>query len=233
MKIKICGIKDARGLEATMAAGADFFGLVLAPESPRFVDIEMARGLINLAGDKIASVVLLVNPTLDDALTIIHNLSPHYVQLHGQESPDLCAAIQHQGGRPIIKAIPITTSQDIKRTVEYADSVDYFLFDAAPKKNSDRHGGLGQVFDWSLLQDYNMAQPFFLAGGLHADNVIMAIDRVRRLSPLMEKRFYAVDVSSGVEELSGESTDNASKAVARKSPTKIKNFCAAVKKIKG
>ena len=51
-------------------------------------------------------------------------------------------------------------------------------------------GGLGQgeKFDWKLIS--KMERPFFLAGGLSADNVNEAIKTTKP---------FAVDVSSGVE----------------------------------
>lgn len=44
------------------------------------------------------------------------------------------------------------------------------------------------MFDWKLIEGFN--RPYFLAGGLSADNVGAAVDA---LHP------YAVDVSSGIE----------------------------------
>ena len=61
--------------------------------------------------------------------------------------------------------------------------VDEYLLDGA-------RPGHGQPFEWNWLSQRRPDRPFFLAGGLHADNVAQAI---RQLSPL------GVDVSSGVE----------------------------------
>jgi phosphoribosylanthranilate isomerase len=51
-----------------------------------------------------------------------------------------------------------------------------------------KRGGSGELFDWSLSSP--VAKPVWLAGGLNADNVGLAIRTIRP---------YAVDVSSGVE----------------------------------
>lgn len=48
--------------------------------------------------------------------------------------------------------------------------------------------GSGKTFDWNLIRD--IGRPFFLAGGLSADNIKAAIEE---LNP------YAVDISSSVE----------------------------------
>ena len=60
-------------------------------------------------------------------------------------------------------------------------SADYILLDHGK-------GGTGESFDWSLIR--NMDRPYFLAGGLNAENVEQAI---------LQTHPFAVDISSGVE----------------------------------
>ena len=209
---------DDVGLNAAIDAGADFFGMVMADESPRRIDIAIAKHLLAVAGKKIKPVLLLVNPALDEAVYLVKELNPYALQLHGNESPDLCAAIKNQIEKKIIKALPIATKSDFSAVKDYEAMVDYFLFDARPGQDpaqESRHGGLGRAFDWSLLTNYDGRLPFFLAGGLTPDNVGQAITRVKISAP----QFFAVDVSSGVEE-----------SLAKKSPSKIKKFCLTVKK---
>ena len=63
-------------------------------------------------------------------------------------------------------------------------------------------GGTGQTFDWSLIPEID--RPFFLAGGLGADNLETA---VRTIHP------YAVDLSSSVETDGMKDRDKILKAV--------------------
>jgi phosphoribosylanthranilate isomerase len=62
------------------------------------------------------------------------------------------------------------------------DQADFFLFDNGA-------GGTGQAFDWRLLTSLSITKPYFLAGGVNADNIAAAL----ALSP------FAIDVSSGAE----------------------------------
>ena len=57
----------------------------------------------------------------------------------------------------------------------------------------DGYGGGGKVFDWSVIPE-ELAPRVVLSGGLHVQN---ATDAVRRVRP------HAVDVSSGVEAVTG------------------------------
>ena len=45
VEVKICGIKNARALDAALEAGADYFGLVFFAASPRSVTIEDRAGV--------------------------------------------------------------------------------------------------------------------------------------------------------------------------------------------
>ena len=42
-RIKICGITSPEAAQAAVTAGADAIGLVLAPDSPRFLEPDRAR----------------------------------------------------------------------------------------------------------------------------------------------------------------------------------------------
>lgn len=68
---------------------------------------------------------------------------------------------------------------------ELACNCDYLLFDTYKE---GIYGGCGEVFDWRLAK--NCKKPFFLAGGIHTENVV---DAIRICNP------YCIDVSSGVE----------------------------------
>jgi phosphoribosylanthranilate isomerase len=68
--------------------------------------------------------------------------------------------------------------------------VDRLLFDARAPRDATRPGGLGNTFDWHLLEAVQPGVPFMLSGGLDADNVGEAL-RITRAT--------GIDVSSGVE----------------------------------
>ncbi|MGB9392375.1 MAG: hypothetical protein WCB70_20640, partial [Xanthobacteraceae bacterium] len=60
--------------------------------------------------------------------------------------------------------------------------------------DATRPGGLGNTFDWHLLEDVHANVPFMLSGGLDVDNIGEAL-RITRAS--------GIDVSSGVERAPG------------------------------
>jgi phosphoribosylanthranilate isomerase len=72
---------------------------------------------------------------------------------------------------------------------------DFYLFDTFLP---DTYGGTGKTFSLSLLKGMRIDKPFFLAGGLDADNVAEIIRQVQKDTTLLPF-FYGVDVSGGIE----------------------------------
>lgn len=196
-RVKICGIKSAPILEATIALGADFLGFVFYPPSPRSLTPDTAKPLAKLAKGRCGLVALLVDA--DDALieAVIACVSPDMLQLHGSESPERAGDIRRRFGVPVMKAIKVETADDAKAALAYDGIAERILFDAkAPRDLAGAlPGGNGLAFDWRLLEGMRGNLDFMLSGGLTPENVAAAV----RLTGA-----WAVDVSSGVESKPGE-----------------------------
>lgn len=191
--VKICGIKTPELLEAAIEAGADIIGFMHFARSPRYVDLDTLQQLISTARGRVETCVVLVNP--DNSLVMeVAAFSPDWIQLHGPETPHRVEAIRDEAGIAILKALPIGGPEDVEAVAGYADVADRLLLDAKPPKGSERSGGLGVTFDWSLLKALDPGLPFMLSGGLTPDTVADAIKLVRPMG---------VDVSSGVETAPG------------------------------
>lgn len=191
MQIKICGLSTRETVLAAVAAGASHVGLNFYPPSPRFVSPDQARELAEATGT-LTKVGVFVNP--DDAFLDEH-LAParlDAIQLHGKESPERVAEVKARFGLPVCKVLSVETAADIARASDYGHA-DFLLFDTKTPSGA-LPGGMGLGFDWSLLDAYDGALPWGLAGGLGPDNVAEAI---------RETGASLVDVSSGVESAPG------------------------------
>ena len=207
-RIKICGIRDARALDAAIEARADFAGFVFYPPSPRALSPREAAELATRADGRIQRVGLFVNATDEELGEAVEAGKLDVLQLHGQETPNRAAALRSRFGLPVWKALSIASAADITRASEYRDAADLVLFDAKTPKGT-LPGGMGVRFDWSLLAGYRGPVEWGLAGGINAVNVAEAIASTG--APL-------VDVSSGVESEPGV-----------KDAEKIAAFCRAVR----
>ena len=91
-----------------------------------------------------------------------------------------------------MKVIKVAEAADIVRGIaDFGSVADRLMFEAA---GGTLPGGNARAFDWTLLSGRTVPLPWFLAGGLTADNVAEAV-RVTGAR--------AVDVSSGVESSRG------------------------------
>ena len=172
-KVKICGLSTKEAVETAVSAGADYIGFVFAP-SKRQVTLEQAAELAKFIPSHIQKVGVFVSPSRAELLEAVDKVGLDLVQVHSRVADDLfddlpCASIQ---------AVQVDGNGHVP-----SSQADYLLFDAPV-------AGSGQTFDWGQLDTTELAQPFFIAGGLNEDNVARAI---QHFSP------FAVDVSSGVE----------------------------------
>lgn len=201
VEVKICGIRSEPALAAAIEAGADYFGLVIFPPSPRHLEPAAAAALAASARSRsrIASVALLVDPDDDLVDAVCRIVDPDFLQLHGRETRERVTSIRARAGRRIIKAASVGSAADVMAGEAYyapGALADIVLFDAKPPSDPGAlPGGNGLAFDWRMLEGLADRMPFALAGGLTADNVAAAI----RLTGAS-----LVDVSSGVESRPGE-----------------------------
>jgi phosphoribosylanthranilate isomerase len=184
--IKICGITNLNDAHAAVAAGADAVGFNFYRPSPRYIAPESAREIINTLPDSILTVGVFVNEASPDAVrAIADQAGVKAVQLHGDESPDYCRALNS-----VIKTFAVSDNFDIDQIRAY--EVDAIMLDT---KDNRLRGGTGRVFDWSIAQQVSQLLPkLYLAGGLSPENVSEAIAIVHP---------YAVDTCSALEDKPG------------------------------
>lgn len=204
VKVKICGIKTLQDVEIVNRQKSDFTGFVFYPLSKRYVSLITARSLKAKLNKKIKSIGVFVNAPPEEIAAAAELGIINMVQLHGDETNAYIAELRKICTLPVIKAVRVREEADIKKAAFY--NCEYFLFDTY---STASYGGTGRQFDTQLLKGVKINKPYFLAGGLNAENVRSAL---KGLKP------YAVDVSGGVE--SGGSKDE----------IKIKNF---IKQVKG
>jgi phosphoribosylanthranilate isomerase len=108
-------------------------------------------------------VGVFVDPEMIDVLDAIDNYGLDVVQLHGNESPEMCDDLSSEV--EVIKVFSIDAdTENIDELVAPYDSVcDYYLFDT---KSEEGTGGTGKKFDWQKIAASKIEKPFFLSGGI-------------------------------------------------------------------
>jgi phosphoribosylanthranilate isomerase len=181
VRVKFCGMTRREDVEAAAALGIDAIGIVFVPGTPRSVDPSRARDLLRGLPPFVARVGVFADEDPLRIRRIRDELGLTAVQLHGSESPGLCAAV----GGVRIKTFRVRENWDPSLLAAY-DCEACLLEAPVP----GALGGGGVSFDWERLRGGVPGRRIILAGGLHPGNVAQAVERVRP---------YAVDVSSGIE----------------------------------
>lgn len=195
--IKMCGLSRPEDIKAANEIKPDYIGFVFYPKSRRCVNDEKAAELKSMLSKEIKAVGVFVDEDRDHILRLLSRGTIDMVQLHGSEDETYIKELKMKTDAPVIKAFVIKSEDDIRKAKE--SSADYVMLDSGT--------GSGSAFDWQLIK--NIGRPYFLAGGLSAEN---AAGAAAKLKP------FALDVSSGIE------TDGI------KDRKKMEGFASAVRK---
>ena len=110
VSVKICGLTDARGIEAAVDAGAAYVGLNFFRRSPRYVTLDQAADLVTIVPRGVKVVGLFVNPTDTEIEAVLAHTRLDIVQLHGKETPQRVDAVRLLSGLPVMKAVGVETA---------------------------------------------------------------------------------------------------------------------------
>jgi phosphoribosylanthranilate isomerase len=202
IKIKVCGLTNLQDLRLAEELGADFAGFVFHRPSPRFVEPRLVQDLIGQSSGKTAHIGVFVNEMIDTVRRITAECRLDIVQLHGDESPEYCAAL----GLPFWKALRIRDMSSLAALERYGPGI--FLLEAFVP---GAYGGTGHCLDLEIARRaVASGATIVLAGGICAENLAAAV----ALRP------WALDLSSSLEEQPG-----------KKSAEKMRCFFSAWRKI--
>ena len=192
--VKFCGLRREEDIEAVNRLRPDFAGFVFA-KSKRQITAGAAAGLKKQLDPEIQTVVVLVNMPVEEAAALANSGIADLLQLHGDEDAKYIGRLKNRTEAKIIKAIRLQGNEDDQIRLKQAEQADFYLFDTFV---ANTYGGTGKTFSLSLLKSLPINKPFFLAGGLDADNVAEIIGQVKGDATLFPF-FYGVDISGGIE----------------------------------
>ncbi len=185
-KVKICGITNLEDALLSVKFGADALGFNFYKKSPRFIEAEKVREIVEQLKGEVLKVGVFVNESLENIAEIAATAKLDAIQLHGEETPEFCREIKEKTNLEIIKAFRVSPEFTPEVVLKY--EVDAILLDAY---NPKEHGGTGETFDWEIAKKVQEIFPkLYLAGGLNDVNIVRVLDVIKP---------FAVDVCSGVE----------------------------------
>ena len=180
---KICGISDLKTLNHIVnhPCPPSYIGFICNyKKSPRFVQFNKLKELLNINKKKSKFVAVLVKPD-DEILEKIKNLSFDYYQLYDC-SPQEIKKIKKKYNKKIITAFTIQDVKDVEKTNLYKDVTDIYLFDSKGYEKS-------MSFDHSLIENIKFNKEVMLAGNIQADD---DLENFKEIADI-------IDISGGLE----------------------------------
>ena len=199
-------MRDAGNIHEIEQLGVDMIGLIFYPKSPRYVNMvsshsgiipdKAAKGMDNIAGGngKVKLVGVFVDDLPQNIITRIYNYRLDFVQLHGEETPEMIQNLKRtvvpdiRKELKVIKAISIADKTDLEKCRQYEGIADLLLFDT----KCSTAGGSGEKYDWTILSAYEGTTPFMLGGGIPPD-------AAARIKAFTHPMFYGIDLNSRFE----------------------------------
>jgi phosphoribosylanthranilate isomerase len=193
-RIKICCIQNSDEARMAIRYGASAVGLVSAmPSGPGPIDEERIAEIAATIPPGVASFLLTCKQGADEIVSQQRRLRATTLQLVDTVPVETYSILREElPGIGIVQVIHVRGEEAVDEAVAVAPHVDAILLDSGnPSLAVKELGGTGRVHDWSVSRKIRDAIgiPLYLAGGLTADNVREAIDRVQP---------FGVDVCSGV-----------------------------------
>jgi phosphoribosylanthranilate isomerase len=189
VKVKICGITNWGDARDAIAAGADLLGFNFYRKSPRYIAPSTAGRIIKRLPGNVKAVGVFVNAREDDMLRIARAAGLSFLQLHGEESPEVVRKLQRI--IPVIKAVRVRSTFRVSELGRF-EQASAFLLDGFDRR---ARGGTGKTIDWRIARKAGRTNQIFLAGGITPENAALAVSIA---AP------YAIDVCSGVEKAKGK-----------------------------
>lgn len=195
IKLKINGLHTAPALQLALKLGISHIGLSFLPHPTRQISPEAAGDLVRGLPHHTTLVGILANPTDVELEACLAACPLDALHLHGQESPARVLEIKQQTQMPLMKTLRLRDAADVAQMADYVQAVDAFVYAAGATgavQALTNKGGTPDdwAFDWSLLAAPKHHRPWFLAGGITAENMAAA---------QAVSHATAFDITSGVE----------------------------------
>ncbi len=202
LNLKVCGMKDPENIRNVASLLPDLMGFIFYKNSPRYVGDDFVLPAIS---PQIIKTGVFLNEPLKSIFEKIEKYNLQAVQLHGNESPEICSLL-----RPfvkVIKAFGLFRGFDFKKLGNFEGKCDFFLFDS----KTPEFGGSGISFNQDLLNNYHGPVPFFISGGIDEEKTNKIL-----LNKSQFQNLFGIDVNSKFEISPGLKNSEKLKSLQRK-----------------
>ena len=208
IKVKVCGITNLEDASMAVSCGAHALGFIFEP-SPRRVSPEKARAIIRGISPFVKTVGVFVNERPDTILEVCRFCGLDIIQLHGDESPDLCEALMPHA----VKAFHVRDESSLQALESYRNRVRAFLKEIAgkglapilifspttPFERMKSLGSLGRGFIYCVSRKGVTGE-----GTTLSDELAHYLSECRRATPLPLALGFGIKEKSQIDFLKGK-----------------------------
>ena len=186
MLIKVCGNRDPENIRDVASLTPMLMGFIFVESSPRNA-LDLDPSAVKHLPEYIRPVGVFVDASESKILQTCERYGLRIVQLHGNETPNMCASLRRKG-LTVFKALGLSGQTNWIAMATYCNCVDMFILDS----HQGNKGGSGKKFDWSILKTYPFATPFMLSGGIGPNDI-------EEITSVMRPGMAGIDVNSCFE----------------------------------
>ena len=213
-RIKICCISSVEEAKLAIRTGADALGLVSEmPSGPGVIKDEQIKRIAAEVPPAVGTFLLTQRTTAVSIAEQVAFCGTNTVQVVNHIQPSEWSRLVQLLPESIrrVQVVHVEGGEALELIEAYAPFVHAFLLDSGrPTAEVPELGGTGRTHDWDVSAQFvqQSPKPVFLAGGLNASNVQLAISKVKP---------YGLDLCSSV------------RADSELSPEKLSEFMAKAK----
>ena len=194
LRIKICCISSFDEANLAIRHGASAIGLVGSmPSGPGILSDDLIFSIAKQVPTTIETFLLTSETSAEQIITHHQKVKTNTIQIVDELQEGTYLEIKKAlPGIKLVQVIHVVDEHSIEQAIEVSEQVDYLLLDSGnPNLKTKILGGTGKVHNWDLSRKIveQSIVPVYLAGGINAENVKKAIDKVQP---------YGLDLCSSV-----------------------------------
>ena len=182
-KIKICCISSIEEAKLAISCGADALGLVgKMPSGPGPISDELIFEIARTVPPPIATFLLTSETASGDIIDHHKRVQTNTIQIVDELKSGTYQEIREAlPSTKLVQVIHVIDEKSAEEACKLAEMVDSILLDSGnPNLAVKELGGTGRVHNWDLSRRIveTSGKPVFLAGGIKAENVREAFEKV-------------------------------------------------------
>lgn len=182
-RVKICCISTIAEADLAIKYGASALGLVSEmPSGPGVIALDEIAKIAEKVPPPVGTFLLTCKGTVDEIAAQHDVCRTNTIQICDRFEDSYDDLRKALPAVKLVQVIHVGGEESLREAIEISEKVDAILLDSGNQKLEIKQlGGTGRTHDWTVSRRIVEAvkQPVFLAGGLKAENVAEAVEKLQ------------------------------------------------------